>query len=213
MPYRVSCHFTAVRSSSLMASESKAKHLNDRPSSGNGSHSDDEIAAISAQFPDQPASPRHKSHPTIPTGDHEKNQQHLPYGLSELEEGILKRQVEIAPLKVTYQDLYRYATKIDWFVIAGSSICAIASGAALPLMIVIFGSLAGIFQAFSQGTTASPHFSDQVSYLARCLVYLGIGQTVLTYIHTVGFIYVGEHVSIDRSLQKYRCICQHENLR
>lgn len=58
--------------------------------------------------------------------------EHLP----EHEREILKRQLDSPDVKVSYFTLYRYATKVDLTIIAISAICAIASGAMLPLMTV-----------------------------------------------------------------------------
>ena len=58
--------------------------------------------------------------------------------LPEHEQAIIKRQLEVPPVKVTFTSLYRYATKKDLIIIAISALCAIAAGAAVPLMTVLF---------------------------------------------------------------------------
>lgn len=58
--------------------------------------------------------------------------EHLPPN----EREIIKRQLEVPDVKVTYLTLYRYATKMDLLVILISSLCAIGGGAAMPLMTV-----------------------------------------------------------------------------
>ena len=57
---------------------------------------------------------------------------HLP----EHEREIVKRQLDIPLVSVSYRTLYRFATKTDMVIIAISAICAIAGGAVLPLMTV-----------------------------------------------------------------------------
>ena len=52
------------------------------------------------------------------------------------EKEIVKRQLEIPEVKVTFRTLYRYATRNDCIIIAVSSLCAIAGGAVMPLMTV-----------------------------------------------------------------------------
>ncbi len=52
------------------------------------------------------------------------------------EKEIVKRQLDIPEVKVTFKTLYRYATTTDLTIIAISSICAIAGGAVMPLMTV-----------------------------------------------------------------------------
>lgn len=57
---------------------------------------------------------------------------HLPP--NEME--IVKKQLHIPVVSVTYWTLFRYATKLDLVIIFISAICAIAGGASLPLMTV-----------------------------------------------------------------------------
>ena len=57
---------------------------------------------------------------------------HLP----EHEREIVRRQLEIPPIKVTFLTLYRYATRNDIMIIAISALCSIIGGAAMPLMTV-----------------------------------------------------------------------------
>lgn len=57
---------------------------------------------------------------------------HLPAHEAE----ILRRQVFVPTVKVGIKTLYRYSTRNDLLIIALSCICAIAGGAAQPLMTV-----------------------------------------------------------------------------
>ena len=52
------------------------------------------------------------------------------------EAAILKRQLEIPPVNVSYRTLYRYATKWDIVIMVISAFCACAGGAIQPLMTV-----------------------------------------------------------------------------
>ena len=52
------------------------------------------------------------------------------------EKEVVKRQLDIPEVKVTFKTLYRYATRNDCIIIAISSLCAIAGGAVMPLMTV-----------------------------------------------------------------------------
>lgn len=183
-------------------------------SSNDGNNSHDELdfadqekammgqAPIPTLLPEEPVAPLHKLDSKKPKKRKQKEEEeekeeeedvfaHLP----EHEAAILKRQLEIPPVKVTYKDLFRYSTRMDVFIIVVSIICAIAGGAALPLMTIVFGSLAGTFQGFFQGTTSGADFSNTTSNLTLYFVYLGIGEFVVTYIYTVGFIYTGEHIA------------------
>jgi hypothetical protein len=67
--------------------------------------------------------------------DNEEQQdpfKHLPAH----EADILRAQVETPDVKVTYLTLFRYASRFDWTIFAISAICAVGSGAAMPLMTV-----------------------------------------------------------------------------
>ena len=67
------------------------------------------------------------------------NKEDEDYDLSRLpehEQAIIKRQLEVTPVKATFITLYRYATRNDLSMIIISAICAIAGGAPLPLMTV-----------------------------------------------------------------------------
>ncbi|EKG16166.1 Putative ABC transporter protein [Macrophomina phaseolina MS6] len=116
---------------------------------------------------------------------------HLP----ENEREILKRQLDTPPVSISYFALYRYATKLEWIIIVVSSICAIAAGAVLPLMTVVFGSLSGTFQGMFQGTMSNGEFNDELVKFVLYFVYLFIGEFFTCYIATVGWIYVGERIS------------------
>ena len=57
---------------------------------------------------------------------------HLP----PYEREVVKRQLDIPPITVTYRTLYRYATRNDILIVVISAICAIVGGAVMPLMTV-----------------------------------------------------------------------------
>jgi hypothetical protein len=62
-----------------------------------------------------------------------------PDHLSSDERNILQHQLSMPSVKVSYTMLYRYATKTDIFILIVSAICAIVSGATMPLMTVCTG--------------------------------------------------------------------------
>lgn len=111
------------------------------------------------------------------------------------ERDIVKRQLDIPDVKVTYKTLYRYATTNDLIIIAISAICSIAGGAIMPLMTILFGQLAGVFQGYFQDKISSSDFNAQLSHFTLYFIYLAIGEFVTIYICTVGFIYTGEHIA------------------
>ena len=149
------------------------------------------------QIPAEPAPPLNRLDSARPKSVKEQEEAeedpfaHLPAH----EAAVLKRQVDIPPVKVTYMMLYRYATKNDWWIILVSAICAIAAGAVMPLMTIIFGNLAGTFQGLFNGTVEQSEFQGKINHLVLYFVYLGVGEFVTIYISTVGFIYAGEHIA------------------
>ncbi len=116
---------------------------------------------------------------------------HLP----EHEKEILKRQLDLPAVKVNYMTLYRYATRNDKIILVIAGLAAIIGGALLPLMTVLFGGLAGTFQAFTLGNTSPSQFTSELARYSLYFVYLAIGEFVMVYIATVGFLYAGEHIS------------------
>lgn len=131
--------------------------------------------------------------------------QHLPPD----EAAVLKRQVDIPVVISTYWTLYRYATFNDKLIIALSVVCAIAGGAALPLMTIVFGNLAGQFQGL--GTMSKDEFNHILSHNVLYFVYIAIAEFVTVYISTVGFIYTGDHIS-SKIRQQYLEACMRQNI-
>ncbi|CZS93973.1 hypothetical protein WAI453_001346 [Rhynchosporium graminicola] len=132
---------------------------------------------------------------------------HLPAAEAE----ILKRQINVPPVKAGWRTLYRYSTKNDIMIIIVSSICSIASGAALPLMTVVFGNLAGQFNGYFAGTTSRADFNATIAHNILYLVYIGIAEFITVYISTVGFIYTGEHIS-GKIRSHYLEACMRQNI-
>lgn len=92
------------------------------------------------------------------------------------EAAILRRQVDTPEAPSNYWSLYRYATTNDKIIIAVSVICAIAGGAALPLMTVVFGALAGQFQGLFLGNIDRGDFDSILAKNVLYFVYLAIGE-------------------------------------
>jgi ATP-binding cassette subfamily B (MDR/TAP) protein 1 len=127
------------------------------------------------------------------SSDHETEDPfaHLP----EHEKAILKRQLDMPTINVTYKMLFRYATRNDKLIMALSAFCAIAGGALLPLMTIVFGGLTSTFQDWFQHTISQSHFNSVLSRFSLYFLYLAIGEYVFVYIATAGFLYTGEHIS------------------
>lgn len=132
---------------------------------------------------------------------------HLPPNEAE----ILKRQVVTPEVKAGFAALYRYASVNDLIIIFVSVFAAIASGAALPLMTVIFGNLQGTFQGYFEGLTSYETFTHKMTTLVLYFVYLAIGEFVCVYISTVGFIYTGEHIAA-KIREHYLESCMRQNI-
>jgi ATP-binding cassette subfamily B (MDR/TAP) protein 1 len=132
---------------------------------------------------------------------------HLPAA----EAQILRRQVDIPDVKSGWKTLYRYSTAWDILIIVVSAICAAASGAALPLMTVIFGNLAGDFNGYFQGLSSRSEFEHTITHMVLYFVYIGIAEFVTVYISTVGFIYTGEHIS-GKIRSHYLEACMRQNI-
>ncbi len=132
---------------------------------------------------------------------------HLP----EAEAQILKRQVDIPVVKSGWGTLYRYSTKWDIAIIVVSAICSIAAGAALPLMTIIFGNLAGSFSGYVEGLPTHAQFEHTITHMVLYFVYIGIAEFITVYISTVGFIYTGEHIS-GKIRVNYLEACMRQNI-
>ncbi|KAI6782212.1 uncharacterized protein J7T54_002449 [Emericellopsis cladophorae] len=132
--------------------------------------------------------------------------------LPEHEAEILRRQLDTPDLKHGLGKLYSYATRNDLLIMAAAAICSAASGAALPCMTIIFAGLQGVFQdyLFLKVLTQDQFNHEMVTYVLY-FVYLAIGTFVATYISTVGFIYVGEHIS-SKIRQRYLESCMRQNI-
>lgn len=141
-----------------------------------------------------------------------QEEKHDPYeNLSENEAEIIKRQVETQDVVPNVRILYRYASRNDMFILIVSAVMAIAAGAALPLMTVIFGNLQGTFEDFFLKRIDYDGFMDEMTKLVVYFVYLGVGEFIATYIATVGFIYTGEHIS-DKIREHYLASCLRQNI-
>ncbi|KAE8449173.1 GTPase-activating protein [Mollisiaceae sp. DMI_Dod_QoI] len=132
---------------------------------------------------------------------------HLPPAEAE----ILKRQVDIPVVNSGWKTLYRYSTTYDIIIMIISAICSIAAGAALPLMTVIFGNLAGDFNNYFAGITSHSDFEHTITHMVLYFIYIGVAEFITIYISTVGFIYTGEHIS-GKIRAHYLEACMRQNI-
>lgn len=150
-----------------------------------------------------------KKPPKVPEvkEDPEEPFRHLPDDEAE----TLKRQALTPSLNQGIAALYRYTTGLDIFIMIIASICSIGNGAALPLMTLLFGGLQQTFSKFTVGLIDKSELSSELAKYVLYFVYLAIGQFVVTYIATVGFIHVGENIST-RIRERYLESCLSQNI-
>ncbi|KAF2158045.1 P-loop containing nucleoside triphosphate hydrolase protein [Myriangium duriaei CBS 260.36] len=91
--------------------------------------------------------------------------------------------------------IWACTTAADRASLLFSCLAAIAAGALNPLLTVIYGQLAGAFEAFTQGTQTPSWLTNKVAHYALFFVYLAIAEFVLIFLATFGFFYSGERVT------------------
>uniref|UniRef100_A0A060SYY2 ARAD1A15114p n=1 Tax=Blastobotrys adeninivorans TaxID=409370 RepID=A0A060SYY2_BLAAD len=110
---------------------------------------------------------------------------HLPPEEAE----ILRRQIHIPKVKVSYLTLYRYATKKDWLILFIGYASSIIAGAALPMFTLVFGTLTQKFSDFFTSANPDPlEFQHLINHNTLYFIYLAIGIIVFTSVDT--FIHV-----------------------
>ncbi|KAF4979221.1 hypothetical protein FZEAL_4530 [Fusarium zealandicum] len=94
-------------------------------------------------------------------------------------------QAEEAPGMGAYWRVFGFADRLDWFLNITSFVCSIASGAAMPLMTIVFGQFTGKFSDYAGGSIDPDEFSDTVTTFVLWFIYLFVGKFVLTYVATI----------------------------
>ncbi|KAG6329765.1 hypothetical protein ID866_9324 [Astraeus odoratus] len=126
---------------------------------------------------------------------------------------------------VGFGELFRYSTPFELTLNAIGIVCAMAAGAAQPLMAFLFGRLAQDFVTFSSAEyffdnatqsrnitavsesrlhldSAAAQLRKDAALHASYLAYIGIGVFVCTYVYMVTWSYTGE-VNTKRIREKY----------
>ncbi|OTA66793.1 ABC transporter [Hypoxylon sp. EC38] len=135
-----------------------------------------------------------------------------PFGhLPPTEADILRRQVITPEVQTGIKTLYRYASRNDLIIMAVSAVGAMAGGAAMPLMTVIFGNLQNTFQGYFLGTVSHDEFLAEMTHLVLYFIYLAVAEFVAMYTATVGFIWTGEHISA-KIREHYLESCMKQNI-
>ncbi|CAG8461734.1 6731_t:CDS:2 [Paraglomus occultum] len=114
--------------------------------------------------------------------------------------------------KVSFIQLFRFATTTDKILIALGSIGAAANGAALPLMTIAFGGIITAFGVFSIGVTQTTDkeqldaLGDQLKDTVRDKLYyfigLGAATFILSYLQMAFWMVAGENQA-KRIREKY----------
>ncbi|KAL4958072.1 P-loop containing nucleoside triphosphate hydrolase protein [Aspergillus filifer] len=80
--------------------------------------------------------------------------------------------------------IFHYADRLSIFLNVVSFICAIGSGAAMPLMTIIFGQFTSKFAAFAGGSSNPGDFESIVSEFVLWFIYLFVGRFVVSLVAT-----------------------------
>ncbi|KAJ3019962.1 GTPase-activating protein [Thoreauomyces humboldtii] len=101
--------------------------------------------------------------------------------------------------KISYSDLLlRYSTSFDRMLMVIGLIAAAGSGAVLPLMTIIFGSLTSLFTEASKAAAKGdpiPDIQGAINSKALIFVYLGLAMFFGTYVYMATWLYTGENIS------------------
>lgn len=84
-----------------------------------------------------------------------------------------------------HQRIFRYASPLERILYAISCSCAVASGAALPLMTIVFGSSTSTISGQTSSPGDAQRFKQKIDHLVLYFVYLFVARFVLGYIGTL----------------------------
>ncbi|KAL8655064.1 MAG: hypothetical protein Q9210_001125 [Variospora velana] len=84
-----------------------------------------------------------------------------------------------------YFRVFRYADSRSFTMYIFAFVGAIVSGAALPLMAVVFGSFTTRFSNFSTGAVSAADFKREINHYVLYLIYLFVARFVLVYVSSV----------------------------
>ena len=84
-----------------------------------------------------------------------------------------------------YFRIFRYADGLDIALYSLSLGGAVAVGASLPLMTLVFGSSTSTFNDFSVGQGSASQFTSRINHLVLYFVYLFIARFIIGYVATL----------------------------
>lgn len=165
-------------------------------------------ATAAADLPETPAIPAGLPFPFDPTAAAPDPFAHLP----EEEASQLRAQVDMPDGAYGFFSLFRYATPKDLLIMIVCGVLSAAAGAALPSMTIIFGGIQNIFRDFMMLESMTlGDFKRETATYALYFVYIGVGTFAAMYLSNLGFIYVGERITI-RLRQEYLESCLRQNI-
>ncbi|KAK1807452.1 hypothetical protein LTR12_018203, partial [Friedmanniomyces endolithicus] len=80
-----------------------------------------------------------------------------------------------------YFRVFTYTDTLDRFLYAIGFACAVAAGATLPLMTLVFGSSTGSINSYVSGQGDTQQFQHKIHTLVLWFVYLFVGRFVIGY--------------------------------
>ncbi|CAG8595233.1 12948_t:CDS:2, partial [Acaulospora morrowiae] len=110
-------------------------------------------------------------------------------------EKILNAQVHIDHVEPTYSQLYSFTSKNEYLIMGIGLTFAIISGAAMPLMTIVFGQMVDYFTDFQLRKIDPDYFTDRVNYYSLYFIYLTIVAFVSTYAYISTWTYTGERIT------------------
>ena len=78
--------------------------------------------------------------------------------------------------------IFAYADRQERILYSIALFASIASGAALPLMTIIFGQFTGKFNDFATGKVSPEAFKKNVDHFTLWFIYLFVGRVVVAYV-------------------------------
>lgn len=101
-------------------------------------------------------------------GEQEDELSHLPPS----EREVIRRQIAVLDVQLSYWSLFRFASTNDLILIGVGCTAAIAGGAIIPMMTILFGQLAQTFQDFALGNISSGSMQSEINrftlYVSLC---------------------------------------------
>ncbi|CAM6099089.1 unnamed protein product [Calypogeia fissa] len=138
----------------------------------------------------------------ISATDGEVKGRRIPYGEGPGDDGADGRDPTLALERtkkeggkqkaVSFIQLFKYADRLDLIFIIVGALGAAVTGAAQPLMTVVFGSL---INAFGSNVNDTGKLISTVSNLALDFVYIGIGSAIASYLEVTCFMIAAERQS------------------